>query len=72
MRCYNQYKMDFSFKNCIFIGYSIGHCDYKCLNISIGKMYVSHYVVFDESVIPYQTHTLVQSPPHTLLVTLPR
>jgi len=64
--------MDFSFKNCIFISYSIGHCDYKCLNISIGKMYVSHYVVFDESVIPYQTHTLVQSPPHTLLVTLPR
>jgi histone deacetylase 1/2 len=36
---YNKHKMDFWSKTCIFIGYSIGHRGYKCLDVSTGKIY---------------------------------
>ena len=53
LRSYNRHKMDFRSKNCIFIGYSVGHRGYKCLDVSIGKIFVSCNVVFDGSLYPY-------------------
>lgn len=49
---YNQHKMNFCLKNCICIDYSITYCCYKCLDVLIGKMYVSYHVIFYEYVFP--------------------
>ena len=53
LRSYNRHKMDFQSKNCIFIGYSVGHWGYKCLDVYTGKIFVSCNVVFDGSLYPY-------------------
>jgi hypothetical protein len=29
------------------------HKGYKCLNISTGRLYISHDIVFDESIFPF-------------------
>jgi len=43
----------------------------KCLDVSIGKLYVSCHVISNEYIFPYQTPTLVQYPSHTLFISLP-
>jgi hypothetical protein len=37
----------------VFLGYSNKHKDFKCLNLSMGQMYISRDVIFDENVIPF-------------------
>lgn len=54
LRPYNWHKMNFWSKNCIFIGYSVGHQRYKCLDVSTGKILVSCHVVFDKSLYLYK------------------
>jgi histone deacetylase 1/2 len=53
-RPYNKYKIDFRSKTCIFLGYSLSHQGYKCLDLASGKLYISRHVIFDESLFPYQ------------------
>ena len=53
-RPYNKYKLDFRSKSCISIGYSVNHHGYKCLDLSVGRVYVSRHVIFDENMFPYQ------------------
>ena len=53
LRPYNHHKLDFWSRTCIFIGYSIGHRGYKCLDVSTWKYFVSRHVVFDENLFPY-------------------
>jgi len=50
---YNINKLNFRSKTCIFIGYSLCHQGYKCLDLSTGKIYVSHNVIFNETLFPY-------------------
>jgi histone deacetylase 1/2 len=50
---YNRHKLEFRSKQCAFIGYSDMHKGYKCLDISIGRLYISCDIVFDESVFPF-------------------
>jgi hypothetical protein len=38
---------------CVFLGYSQQHKEYKCLEPSAGRVYISHDVVFDETVFPF-------------------
>jgi hypothetical protein len=40
---------------CIFLGYSICHKDYQCLNLKNGRLYISRDVVFKETIFPLQT-----------------
>jgi histone deacetylase 1/2 len=47
--------MDFRSKNYIFIGYSLDHHDYKCLDLTTSKVYVSRHVVFYENNFPYKS-----------------
>ena len=54
LRPYNKHKIDFHSKTCIFLGYSLSHKGYKCLDLASGKLYVYHHVIFDESLFPYQ------------------
>ena len=60
LRPYNKHKMDFRSKTCVFLGYSVSHRGYKCLDVSTGKIYVSRHVVFYESLFPYD-------PPQTIV-----
>jgi histone deacetylase 1/2 len=55
LRPYNKHKIDFRSKNCIFIGYSLDHHGYKCLDLATGKVYVSRHVVFYENHFPYKS-----------------
>ena len=54
LRPYNKHKLDFRSNSCIFIGYSVNHHGYKCLDLSISSVYVSCHVIFDENMFPYQ------------------
>jgi histone deacetylase 1/2 len=63
--------MDFRSKSCIFIGYSIGHQGYKCLDVATGKIFISRHVVFDESIYPYTVPTSASLTPKSNPVVLP-
>jgi hypothetical protein len=55
LRPYNRHKIEFRSKQCAFLGYSNLHKWYKCLDISMGRLYISRDIVFDESVFPFAT-----------------
>jgi hypothetical protein len=55
LRPYNTHKLAFRSKQCTFLGYITHHKGYKCLDISIGRVYISRDVVFDETVFPFST-----------------
>jgi hypothetical protein len=50
---YNTHKLAFRSKQCTFLSYSTHHKGYKCLDISIGRVYISRDVVFDETIFPF-------------------
>jgi hypothetical protein len=54
LRPFNTHKLQFHSKQCVFLGYSNLHKGFKCLNIAEGRVYISHDVVFDETVYPFQ------------------
>jgi histone deacetylase 1/2 len=53
LRPYNRHKPEFCSKQCAFIGYSNMHKGNKCFDISMGRLYISRDIVFDESVFPF-------------------
>jgi hypothetical protein len=53
LRPYNKHKLLFCSKPCVFIGYSSIHKGYKCLDMDIGRVYISRDIVFDENVFPF-------------------
>jgi hypothetical protein len=53
LRPYNRRKLEFYSKQCVFLGYSSIHKGYKCLHIPTNRVYISHGVVFDETVFPF-------------------
>lgn len=53
LRPYNNRKLQFRSKRCVFLGYSTLHKGYKCLHISSGRVYISRDVVFNEDIFPY-------------------
>jgi hypothetical protein len=53
LRPYNTRKLAFRSTCCAFLGYSLMHKGYKCLDISTGRIYISMDVVFDEDVFPF-------------------
>ena len=61
LRPYNNRKLQFRSKQCVFLGYSSLHKGYKCLHVPTNRVYISRDVVFDETVFPF-SHT---SPPST-------
>jgi hypothetical protein len=84
LRPYNQHKLDFRSKTCIFIGYSLSHRGYKCLHLPTGRIYISRNVIFDESTFPFHlsspsptphpptSHTTLYPPHLEILPTPPR
>jgi hypothetical protein len=53
LRPYNQHKLQFRSKQCVFPGYSTQHKGFKCLDVSEGHVYISRDVVFDEITYPF-------------------
>ena len=45
---YNKHKLQFQFVECTFLGYSLNHQGYKCLDFN-GKFIISRDVIFCES-----------------------
>jgi hypothetical protein len=41
LRSYNQRKLQFRSKECVFLGYSNLHKGFKCLDVSMGRIYIS-------------------------------
>jgi histone deacetylase 1/2 len=62
LRPYNNRKLNFRSKECVFIGYSSNHKGYKCLDVTTGRVYISRNVIFDEHVYPFSRHFTVSSP----------
>ena len=60
LRPYNQRKLEFRSKQCVFLGYSSLHKGYKCLHVPSNRVYISRDVVFNENVFPFYA---LQSPP---------
>jgi hypothetical protein len=55
LRPYNQRKLSFRSKRCVFLGYSPTQKGVKCLDVSTGRIYISRDVVFDENIYPFQS-----------------
>jgi 3'-phosphoadenosine 5'-phosphosulfate sulfotransferase (PAPS reductase)/FAD synthetase len=54
LRPYNSRKLEFRSKQCVFLGYSNEHKGFKCLDLAVGRIYVSKDV-FDEQVFPFSS-----------------
>ena len=52
LRPYHTHKLNFRSQECVFFGYSSSHKGYKCLS-SIGRIYISKDVLFNELRFPY-------------------
>jgi hypothetical protein len=53
LRPYNSRKLQFRSKSCVFLGYSNMHKGFKCLDPSVGRVYISRDVVFYEHIFPF-------------------
>lgn len=52
LRLYNNNKLQFHSKCCVFYGYSLNHHGYMCLDPFMGNVFISQQVVFDENSFP--------------------
>jgi hypothetical protein len=50
---YDNQKLHFRLKQCVFPGYTTQPKGFKCLDVAEGRIYISHDVVFDEGVYPF-------------------
>jgi hypothetical protein len=63
LRPYNNRKLEFRSKKCVFLGYSALHKGYKCLHVPTNRVYISRDVVFDENVFPFSQLPSTYTPP---------
>jgi hypothetical protein len=66
---YNQHKLDYRSKSCVFLGYCKDHHGYKCLHIPSGKIYLARHVVFNETSFPFKHSQTNQQPSPPSVVT---
>ena len=52
LKPYIHSKLDAKSKSCVFLGYSLQHKGYRCLDPITNRIYISRHVVFDEKLIP--------------------
>lgn len=54
LRSMSSYKLEPRSLQRVFLGYGNHHKGYRCLHPSIGKVYISPHVVFDEETLPFK------------------
>jgi hypothetical protein len=55
LRPFNNHKLQFWSKQCVFLGYSNMYKGFKCLDVTEGRIYISRDIVFDETIFPFST-----------------
>jgi histone deacetylase 1/2 len=55
LRPYNNHKLYFCSKTCVFLGYNSLLKGYKCLHVLSNRVYISRDDIFDENVFPLST-----------------
>lgn len=63
---YNERKLQYCSKQCVFLGYSMMHKGYRCLHVSTGRIYISRDVIFDENFFPFSDDMPKQTPDQML------
>jgi hypothetical protein len=53
LRPYNKHKLSFRSKPCVFIGYSLLHKGYTCLDMDTGHVYITWDAIFDEAIFHF-------------------
>lgn len=67
---YNTDKLQSRSLQCVFLGYSLMHKDYKCFHVPTSHLYISRDILFKESVFPFTKSSFqVSVPPTTSLST---
>lgn len=61
LRPYNQHKLQFQSKRCVFLEYSLNHHGYRCLDLHTGRVFLSRHVVFYEHCFPFKD-TIITPP----------
>ena len=56
IRPYNKNKLAFHSTPCIYLGQSLTHCAYHCLDITTGRIYLARHAKFIESEFSYKSH----------------
>jgi hypothetical protein len=59
LRPYNQRKLQFRSKECVFLGYSNLHKRFKCLDAATSRIYISKDITFDENIFPFSSFILM-------------
>ncbi|KAI5345120.1 hypothetical protein L3X38_012997 [Prunus dulcis] len=54
LRPYNTNKLHLRSVKCVFLGYSLDHQGYRCLNLITNRVFLSRHVIFDEHCFPFQ------------------
>ena len=62
LKPYNDHKLDFHSKQCLFLGYSNCQKGYRCLDLATKRVYISRHVVFDEHCFPAKELEVFNSP----------
>uniref|UniRef100_A0A803NT75 Integrase catalytic domain-containing protein n=1 Tax=Cannabis sativa TaxID=3483 RepID=A0A803NT75_CANSA len=61
IRPYNKHKLEFRSSPCNFIGYSLNHKGYKCIDKN-GRLYISRDVIFDENTFLHNSTSIETDP----------
>lgn len=54
VKAYTSYTLTSRSERCFFIGYRSIYLDYRCLSLNLYKIFLSHDVVFNESILPFK------------------
>jgi histone deacetylase 1/2 len=60
---YNNNKLEFRSKKCVFLGYSSLHKGYKCLHVPSNRVFISRDVIFDETIFLFLALLTPSTPP---------
>ncbi|KAG9441691.1 hypothetical protein H6P81_017545 [Aristolochia fimbriata] len=62
LRSYSSHKLEDRSTTCVFLGYHSNYKGYRCFDVSKNRVYVSHNLVFDETVFPYSQPAPLPTP----------